>query len=349
MLQPLAFGASALLYWTGNRWHGGHWPHWGGVLDWTGQPELDFPWVIETGEFYQKWGSRLLENPVKAQAVVLTDFDQRAALEVYPHTQGSLAVLPESFDAPHRVGIGVDSMNLAAAEDPSRLEKYSLVVIPAATALEGEAIRAALRRYVEAGGNVLITPFTAYQTWDGVFRHDGFGANLQELTGVLVRTARKMGTAAEKGRRDQQVAWVGGGMKGLSAVGVDGYCEIMEVAPEAEVIARFKSAEPLLDGRPAATRKKLGKGSVVKLGFWPQDDSIARLIREVIPDAGNPLAAPAPAGVQAIPRADGSVFVINTTGQPVTLQLARSVSDRISGKKLSRTTPMTPYEVLWVE
>jgi len=240
-------------------------------------------------------------------------------------------------------------MNLAAAEDPSRLEKYSLVVIPAATALDGDAVPAALKRYVEAGGNVLITPFTAYQSWDGVFRRDGFGANLKELTGILVRTARKMGTAADAGRKDQQIEWTGSGMKGLSPVGVSGYCEIMEVGPEAEVIAKFKSDEPLLDGKPAAAKRKLGKGSVVKLAFWPQDDSVARLIRELIPDSGNPLAAPAPAGVQAVRRADNSMFIINTTGRPVTIQFARAVSDRIAGRKLSGKTEMKSYEVLWVE
>ena len=349
MLQSVAFGASALIYWSGNRWHGGHWPHWGGLLDWMGQPELDFPWVIETGEFYKKWGSRLLENPVKAKAVVLTDFDQRAALNVYQHTPGSLSVLPESFDALHRLGIGVDTMNLAVAENPSNLKKYSLVVIPAATALDGDAVPAALQRYVEAGGKLLVTPFTAYQAWDGVFRRDGFGANLKELTGTLVRTARKMGTAADQGRKDQRVEWTGSGMKGLSPVGVTGYCEIMEVGTEAEVIAKFKSDEPLLDGKAAATKRKLGKGSVIKLAFWPQDDSVARLIREIIPDPGNPLAAAAPPGVQAVPRTDGSMFIVNTTGSPLPIQLSKAVSDRVSGRKLSGKVQMIGYEVLWVE
>lgn len=349
MLQPAAFGASMLMYWSGNRWHGGHWPHWGGVLDWTGQTEIDFPWVVETGEFFQKWGPRLLQYPVEARAVVLTDFDQRAALEIYPHTHGSQALLAESFDAFHRLGVGVDSMNLRDAEDAKRLKKYSLVVISAATALDGTALPIALKQYVEAGGNVLITPFTAYQSWDGVFRRDGFGANLAELTGVRVRTARKMGTSADPGRKDQHVAWMGSGMTGSSPVGVAGYCEIMEVQPEAETFARFQSEEPLLNGRPAATRRKLGKGAAFKLAFWPKDDSVARLIREIMHDPKCPLAATAPPGVQAVPRTDGSMFMINTTSNPLRVELSRAVSDRISGRKLDGVTQMKGYEILWVE
>ena len=61
---------------------------------------------------------------------------QRAALEIYPHIKPSPTVLPQSFDALHRLGIGVDSMNLAKAASASNLTKYSLVLVPAATALD---------------------------------------------------------------------------------------------------------------------------------------------------------------------------------------------------------------------
>ena len=52
---------------------------------------------------------------MKATAVALTDFEQRAALEIYPHIKSSPSVLPQSFDALHRLGIGVDSMNFPKA------------------------------------------------------------------------------------------------------------------------------------------------------------------------------------------------------------------------------------------
>jgi hypothetical protein len=67
--------------------------------------------------------------------VVLTDFDERAALQIYPHTPSSLSVLGQSFDALHRLGVGVDSMNLARAAHAANLERYSLIVIAAAQRL----------------------------------------------------------------------------------------------------------------------------------------------------------------------------------------------------------------------
>jgi beta-galactosidase len=348
-LESVALGSLGVLYWTGNRWRGGHWPQCGGLLDWSGHPEPDFEWAAELGEIFQKWGKVLLENPVKATAVALTDFDQRATLDIYPHIKPSRSVLPETFESLHRLGIGVDSMNLAAAENPSHLEKYSLVVIPAATALDNPRVTAPLKTFAEGGGVVVITPFTAYTDENGIFRGDGFAANLQVLTGGLVRTIRWMGPAGTSGRNAPQVEWQGGSMTGSSPVGLDGYCEFLEVGPAAEVVAKFHSDQAILEGRPAATQRKLGRGVVVKLGFWPGDDSLMTLIRHFVPEPEGALSAPVPAGVLAIPRTDNSIFVVNTTSQEMAIELRRAAQDRLSAAKLSGKALLKPFQVLWLE
>jgi beta-galactosidase GanA len=346
--QPVAFGSVSVMFWSGNRWRGGPWPQFGGVLDWTGKPEPEVEWLKEIGAFLGKWGRHLVDNGVKATAAVLTDFDQRATLQVYRHVPTSQTILPEAFEALHRLGVGVDGITGADAARPEKLAPYSLVVVPAATALDDPAAAAALEQFADHGGNVLITPFTAYQSWDGVFRDDGFGANLARLTGTLVRTGRRMGTSRDNVRRDQRVTWNLPGFKETSAVGVDGYCELMEVK-DAEVIATFQSEDSILDGRPAAARKKHGKGSVIKLAFWSQDDAFLRLFAQLLPRTSPAVARLLPPGVQSVPRTDGSLFILNTTRQTMEIELTRALKDRISGRKLSGKTPMKPYEVIWLE
>ncbi|MGA2074206.1 MAG: beta-galactosidase [Terriglobia bacterium] len=347
--EAAALGSSGVLYWTGNRWRGGHWPQCGGLLDWSGHPEPDFDWAVELGESFRKWEKVLIQNPVKATAAALTDFSQRVALEIYPHIKPSRSVLPQTFEALHRLGIGVDSMNLAAAENPSNLAKYSLMMIPAATALDNARVTAALKTFTEGGGVVVITPFTAYSDENGIFRADGFAANLQVLTGGLVRTIRWMGPAGTSGRNAPQVEWQGRGMTGTSPVGLDGYCEFLEVGPEADVLARFRSDQAILDGRPAATKRSLGRGVVVKLGFWPGDDSLMSLIRHFVPDSEGALSAPVPAGVLAVPRSDDSLFVVNTTSREMAIVLRRAVQDRLSAAKLSGKALLKAFQVLWLE
>lgn len=345
MWQPAAFGSIGLMFWSGNRWRGGHWPHWGGVLDWTGEPEPDFGWVVDVGALFQKWGTRLLEQPVKASAVVLTDFDQRSALDIYKHTPSSAKIIPGVFDAFHRVGIGVDSMNLANALLPGQLEKYQVAVLAAATALDNPQLPAVLQAYAAKGGHVVVTPLTAYMSNDGVFRGDGFGGNLAQLTGAVARTARRMGTSADAGREDQKAVWMGG----VSPVGMDGYCEYLKVSPEAEVFGRFQSSEPVLHGQPAAVRKRSGLGSAIKLAFWPNDDSLARLFRTLVRDDNALLAGPAPPGVQAVPRTDASMFLINTSAKDAPVRLTRAATDRLSGRSVQGGIVLKGYEVLWLE
>jgi beta-galactosidase GanA len=247
------------------------------------------------------------------------------------------------------LGIGVDSMNLAAAENPSNLAKYSLMMIPAATALDNARVTSALKTFTEGGGVVVITPFTAYSNENGIFRADGFAANLQVLTGGLVRTIRWMGPAGTSGRNPPQVEWQGGAMTGSSPVGLDGYCEFLEVGPEVEVLARFRSDQAILDGRPAATQRSLGRGVVVKLGFWPGDDSLMSLIRHFVPEPEGTLGAPVPAGVLAVPRSDNSLFVVNTTSKEMAIVLRRAVQDRLSTAKLTGKALLKPFQVLWLE
>ncbi len=135
-----------------------------------------------------------------------------------------------------------------------------------------------------------------------------------------------------------------------SAVGADGYCEFLDVSPEAQVIATFESAEPLLDGRPAATRRKIGKGVVIKMAFWPKDDSLLELLERLTAlHWDSHLARFLPPGVQAVPRTDRSLFLINTAGAPATIELAGSAHDRISGKRFSGRVAIAGYGMLWLE
>lgn len=227
MLQMVAFGANGLIYWTGNRWHGGHWPHWGGVLDWSGTPEPDSEWAAELGQFFSDWGKTLLQSTVDARAAVFTEFDQRTALHVYPHSPSSKHLLPLAVDALHRLGIGTDTINSRIADDPKKLRQYDLIVVPAATALEDPKITAALESFVRDGGKLIILPWTAFQHVDGVFRNDGFAANLGGISGAVVRTIRCLGSSADPESSDHLASWSREGLPESSTIGLDGFVELL--------------------------------------------------------------------------------------------------------------------------
>jgi beta-galactosidase len=349
-LQLAAFGADGLLYWSGNRWRGGHWPHWGGLMDWSGHPEPDAEWARELGTFFEKWGPTLLAHPVESRAAVLTDFDNRAALEIYPTIPGSRSVLTQTFTALHRLGIGTDAISSAQSERTEHLTKYDLVVLAAATAFDNAAAVEAMRQYVQQGGVLIVTPFTSYMDRNGVFRGDGFGANLAPLSGVVARTVRWTGSP-EKGNKPQLfVNWTASGVSGRSPVGLDGYIEYLEIAgQDTSTITVFSSDQQIVDGKPAATVRKLGRGQVIKLAFWPADDSFLTLIRSSCPSIRNLLSDPVPDGVLAVPRTDGSLWVMNVTSRPQGCSLHSASTDRITQRMIPAHTTLKAYETLWLE
>lgn len=348
-LQLAAFGACGMMYWSGNRWRGGHWPHWGGLLDWSGHFEPDAEWAAELGLFFEKWGPTLLEHPVESRAVVLTDLNNRAALEIYPTIPDSRSVFSETFAALHRLGLGTDTINTARAENPENLKKYDLLVLAVATALDDPVAIESMRQFVLEGGTLIVTPFTAYMDGNGIFRGDGFAANLSALTGVLVRTVRWTGSP-ERGNKQQLFVNWNDLVSGRSPVAFDGYVEYLEISAEdTKTIAAFSSDQKIVDGRAAATLRRVGRGQVIKLGFWPSDESFLGLLNKACPSIRSLLAAPVPDGVLAVPRTDQSLFVINATSRPQSCSFRSPIIDRITHSAVSGNTTLRPYETLWIE
>jgi len=348
-LQLAAFGACGMMYWSGNRWRGGHWPHWGGLLDWSGHFEPDVEWAVELGLFFEKWGPTLLAHPVDSRAVVLTDLDNRAALEIYPTVPGSRSVFTDTFAALHRLGIGTDTINTARAEHLENLKKYDLLVLAAATAFDNHAAVESMHQYVLQGGTLIVTPFTAYMDTNGIFRGDGFAANLAALTGVLARTVRWTGSPERGNKQQFSVSW-NDPLSGRSPVALDGYMEYLEItAQDTKIIAVFSSDQRIVDGHAAATLRRLGRGQVIKLGFWPADDSFLTLLTTACPSIRSPLAGLLPDGVLAVPRTDRSLFVINATSRPQPCSFRAPAIDRITRRTISARTTLAPYETLWTE
>ena len=348
MLEPAAFGANCVMHWTGNRYVGGHWPHWGGMLDWSGNPETDFQWAKEIAAFYKRWGNKLLETSVESKAAILTDFDQRAALETYPHTPSSVSIdlLPEAFDAFHRNGIGIDAVSTNTAANYENLRKYKILVIASAPCLDEKVLLPSLKQFVENGGILIISPFTGYQTWDGVFHNSGFTSDLNSLTGCIIRSVRLI---SKKSSYIDHIIWGDTILLQNSAAGMDGFTEILDNYNEADVVAHFTTTDEVMNNKPAAILKKSGKGSVLKLAFWPGKDHFTQLISQIGKSSDNYLTEPLNEGVQAVPRTDNSFFIINTMGIVQKVSLVKSMVDRITGSTRSENFELKPYEILWLE
>jgi beta-galactosidase GanA len=306
--------------------------------------------VQEIGAFYKQWGKVLISTPVKAKAAIITDFEQRAVLEIYSHTPSkkSTNLLAEAFDAFHRNGIGVDALHPVRAMQYENIKNYDIIVIAAAPSLNSKVLLPALKQFVEAGGTLIVTPFTGYQTADGVFRNNGFAADLTELTGTLVQTVRLLGEQKDTSLVPK-VNLLNQGKTRIFKVGMEGFTEILGLNPNVQVMGRFNTNEDVMNERPAITMMKTGKGKAFKLAFWPSNNDFTKLLPVLSPSSHSFLKQPLPAGVQAVPRSDNSLFIVNTVGKKINVTLNKPMKDRITKTTRSINFTLQPYEMVWLD
>lgn len=349
MLQPAAFGSSMLLHWTSNRYLSGHWPQWGGVMDWSGHFEPDFEWVKEIASIYKKWGKKMLDNPVFSQAVVLSDFDSRHILKCFPLVPDlkNEKILPDVVSSLHRYGVGVDILTPERFMKSKETNKYKIAILTT-TVIENPGIVDALHTFVSEGGYLIILPMVEYQTKNGIYLTEGFNKSISQLSETLVRTIRFNGR--EKDMSNQLVVWEDG-TNAKFTVGLNGFFEILEPQERRSVIASFKTPESdILNGKPAITLKEIGKGKIFKLGFFPEED-FTMLLKKMMPQISTRkyFTDVLDKNIQAVPRSDGSVFIVNTSGATLRLPLRIAVKDRLSNATVNVETPIKPYQVLWIE
>jgi beta-galactosidase GanA len=346
-LLPAAYGAVGSIYWTGNRYVSGHWPHWGGLLDWSGKPEADFSLAVEIGDFFRKWGSKLLRNGVSARAAILTDYDQVMTHRSYPHTPKNAGEYTTTafFEAFHRLGTGVDGLTVQQAGQAGKLAAYQVIVVSAASVLDDEKVVLNLRQFVEAGGTLIVTPLVSYQTADGIFHANGFAANLQSLTGCLARTVRLIKPKGDDGNTPQRVSL----RQASFDIGAEGFCELLEEASGATVTGRFTVQDPYLNGKPALVQNTIGKGKVFKLAFWPEGQKLPHLIRALHKVRTPFFHEVLPPALHAVPRTDSSMLLVNTSGKPATIKLIKPGFDRLTGKRMTGDLTLAPYQLVWLE
>jgi beta-galactosidase GanA len=349
VLEAAAFGAIGVMHWSGNRWAAGHWPHWGGVLDWSGNPEPDYQVTAMNGAFFKQWGTIITANPVKATVAVITDFDQRSALNTFPHANNDAwyRILYQSFDAFHRLALGVDGLNMQSASNSNNLKKYSVVVLACDAVLDRKDVVDALRTFVSQGGKLIVTCFTAYQSWDGVMRTDGFASNLKEITGCYVQTLRQMAWSADQ-KEYSKTLWTKDFQSVITPIGAGFFCEMM-VPGKGKTVATFEVRDPYVTGKPAAIVNTFGNGSSLKLGYCPEQEDYIKIIRQFCSIDNEKIQLPLPIEIKSVPRTDNSLFLINTSGKITDVQFKKQVKDRISGKTMNGKISLAPYEVCWIE
>jgi beta-galactosidase len=294
-LQALARGADGLMFfqWRASvhgaeRFHSAMLPH-------GGRETRTFREVRALGAELPglAW---LAGKPVHAEVALLLDWDAWWALESGPRPSTEPRVpelLLAHYAALHELNVTVDVRPSGAD-----LSAYRLVVAPSLFSVSDEAA-AALARYVEGGGHLLLSFFSGIVDEGGAVRTGGHPGAFRELLGLVVDDFWPLAPGEHV-----ELTWAEGAAAGTGSA----WSEWVEPRG-AEVLMKFAEGE--LAGRPAAMRN----GRASYLATLPDPAAMRSVVSGACAAAGvRPALEGAPAGVEAVRRGDALVLLNHGTG-----------------------------------
>ncbi|MGA2050475.1 MAG: beta-galactosidase [Terracidiphilus sp.] len=211
------------------------------------------------------------------------------------------------------------------------LSAYKLVVVPADYLMDSASANA-LRGYVNGGGTVLMTAFSAKVDEHGQWFNTPLPGRLSDVFG-LKTNAFYDSPAALKFK-----------MGGDSFETAVHHYEVLEPST-AEVVARFTNTA---DNAPAVTINKFGKGNAIYLATESNRSAITPLMKYLCTVASIQPGPETPEGVYAR-VVDGRTLYVNTTGEEKRVPISSVKRGILSNRKFEKAVVLGPMEADLIE
>jgi beta-galactosidase len=329
--QAIAHGAELVCYFRWRTARYGTEQHWHGVLDAHGRPGRRYRELVELGRELAGLADALADATPVAGAAILHDYDSRFALQIQP-TNPALAyeeTAQRHYEALRSLGIGVDVV--APSADLSR---YQLVVAPNLYVVD-EGLAGTLRRYVEQGGTLVLSPRTGVKDRCNVVPEQPLPALLGELAGVEL-----VDVASVPDDGEARFA----GIDAIPSGAFRGWYEQIEPTA-AHVLALYEEGD--FAETAAVTANAVGSGRVVYLAGAAVPETLKRLYAAIAAEAGL-AASELPDRVEAVTlqrNGDALLVLLNHADEGRIVALDESRRDLISGAEYEQQVHLGPFGV----
>ncbi len=332
-MQALARGADGLMFFQWRASRNGAEKYHAGMLSHYGPDGRVFQEVKRLGSDLKKL-NEIVGSRVEAQVGILISYENMWAMEV-----DSKPATLEGWEQPGYWHTALNAQNISTdLVHPSTaladLSKYKLLVMPMLYQLT-EAQANTLRQYVNTGGTLIVTYFSAVADEREHIGLGGYPAMLRDMLGIKVEEWQPF-------RADQR--------NKLNVVGVDEpvacdhWADLMHVTT-AQVLATF--GEDFFAGRAAITKNAFGAGNAYYFATRPEYGYLVPFLGQLCNTLGVQAAAIADAGVEVTVRSAGDqrfLFLVNTNPAPAHATLnGLSGTDLLSGQALSDDVTIEGY------
>lgn len=337
--------SQAVCAWTWRTMLGGEEQYVFGLVDHDGIPGWKYDEFTQIAEEFSRLEKFSLPRTIHPDVAIAYSFESlkvMAGNRSYYKTDYTEQVL-QAYEALELANLDCNIVNLRELQD-----SYKLLIVPG-HAIMDKASAATVRSFVEAGGTVVMTAYSAKVDENNRVFGTTLPGELSDVFGIrsgaFVRTKSHTPTENAGGLEKTELHLE----RERPSIVLDGqelqpeidFYEILEPRT-AEVAASFAHT---YESSPAVTRNRYGKGEALYVAIPANADFLGALLDTLYPQLGIEKGPATPAGVAARKLEDGSVLYVNTTGHKQAVSVAQQATGFLSGSLIGDTLILEPYEV----
>ena len=334
--QAIARGADGIMFFQWRQSRAGAEKHHSAMLPHGGTDTRIWREVKSLGNELPKLDA-ILSSQVQAEIAILMDWENWWALELDSKPSCDLKLVPQLYS--YYKPLFERNLTVDFAHPASDLSRYKLVIVPNLYLVD-EASAANINRYVENGGNLVMSFFSGIVDENEHIWLGGYPAPFREMLGISIEEyapysetqSNTIHTA--EGKQFQCSFWA----------------DVIHLK-SGQALATFE--QDYYAGSPALTRNQFGRGTAYYVSTLLDKSGMDWLLDEVCTTAGiKPIAPDLPAGVEFVRRSHGTqtwLFVLNHSNKEVNIPLDQPGYDLLSGTTLDNSLRLGPIDLAIVQ
>ena len=335
--QSIAHGADAIIFFRWRTARFGTEQYWHGLLDHDARPSRRYEEIKLMGAEIRKAGEHIYGSAIKPAVAMILSYDSRFAFQI--QANNPQFSYPQHFHRFYRAlydrHVAIDIVTPTAD-----LSAYKLVVAPALHVVS-DAATDNLKRFVEAGGVLVITQRSGVKDEANAVVNQRLPGLLAEVCGVEVDEYDSLGADVHN-----ELEFALSELASSSPIFVGVWCDVLKPSGAA-VVARY--TQDYYAGKPAITLNRFGQGQVVYVGTLGDAPLYEALVGWLLDLAGVQPLLTAPGGVEVTERWQGDqrlLFVLNHTGLEQEVTLDRRYTNLLNGSIFEGAVTIAPRDVL---
>jgi beta-galactosidase len=330
--QAVARGADGISYFRWRTSVSGQEQYWHGIINHDNVPRRRYYEIAEMGKQVARLSDKIIGTTPARQVGIHTDAAQHWATD-HQIQNGPDPIRFNTVMAELAQAIAPLAVDFGMFGADSDLKAFKLLLCPPLY-LTDPKFAARLAAYVRAGGGVVFTARSGVKTVNN--------KNLMEpLPGAFGKLAgMEVDEYCVVNKSDEWFVELPGGQRVRAAR----MREHLLAKKGTEVVGVHRGG--YMDGWPAITRRKVGKGAVWYVGTLPSPADWRAILLPILAEAKVDFRTDLPEGVEVARRVGKGkdlTFVINHTALKQTVAVARPTVDLLTGKKVADRVELAPF------